>query len=56
MLAFLTRDVWNALIVVTIAVGGVLALWRLWQDLTRPTLSDDDARRDVGGPGSEKRA
>ncbi|GAB4438432.1 MAG: hypothetical protein Kow00120_06040 [Anaerolineae bacterium] len=56
MLVFLTPDVWNALIVLTIVIGGALALWRLWQDLTRPTLSDDDARRDVGGPESEKRA
>ncbi len=56
MLAFLTPDVWNALILLKAAAGGLLALWRLRQDLTRSTLSDDDSRRDVGGPPSETRA
>ena len=56
MLSFLTPEVWNTLILVTAGLGGALALWRLWQDLTRPTLSDDGPRRDSGGPSSSRRA
>ena len=47
MIAFLTPQVWDTLIWLTVGVGGLLALWRLRMDLLR-SPTDDDARREGG--------
>jgi hypothetical protein len=39
---FMTREVFDTLVIVVIIIGGALALVRLYQDFTRPLPADDD--------------
>ncbi|HRF98553.1 MAG: hypothetical protein SFZ02_04680 [bacterium] len=38
---FMTREIWDALIIGVIAIGLILAILRLRADLTRPLDTDD---------------
>jgi len=42
---FMTREIWDALIIGVIIIGLVLAFLRLHADLTRP-MDDDDQQGD----------
>lgn len=45
-LEFMTRDVFDALIIAVIIIGGALAAVRLYRDFTRPLPQEDDQQGD----------
>ena len=45
-LEFMTRDVFDALIIAVIIIGGAMAAVRLYRDFTRPLPQEDDQQGD----------